>query len=761
MDTLGDAKKALEIAERLKEIDPFDEEALRIQMTSLLKMGRPSSAISAYDKYHEALKRELNTLPELSLQKLYDRARAGTDQEDRNEKGVENKERASRETRRSEAHHFSLPPSNLVSPLTSFIGRESEIQSLTDLILNSRLVTLTGPGGIGKTRLSLEAASRLKERFQNRVWFVVLAESYTLVQMRQSIFESLNLVSSQESEKSETSIIEALTGKRVLLVLDNLEQLLIDPEEAEKVCFTLKRLLSALPELTCLVTSRQILSLEGEKEFALLPLQSPVGEEGIERLSQLSSVQLLIERASQIRPDFKLTPENFDTVRRISSLLEGYPLAIELAVGWIRALDLEGVESRLIDRFELLVSRRRDIPERHRTLYTAIERSYQYLPEGLQKFFRTMAVFRGGCDYRACERVCAVERPENFLIELQERSLVVAESSGLSTRFRFLETIREFALMQCDAGERQRFRDAHARYFQTFLSDIRTRAWNSASPKVASEAINLAVVEMDNLRSAIQWLLESDQPELACKLAIDLDWLWMVRGYFKERREMALLIHDRFYDPIQSSNDQKSIFHNASSYFSDELRLQLARENLANRRSSDDMLELGEALVTLAGLSTDHTEIENMFTEAVETLKKQTDSYRTHLAQANFAGYYTSQQKYEKSLPILNECLEYVRQTKDFWGEAKILLAIGHNLRNSGHSERAYEILSDSRKIYLQLEDPWHLQDVECNLMETCLQMGKREEAMQLVVSVKARGANLNVPYFIDIANRIENELNN
>ena len=749
---VGDTAQALEATNSLFELDLFDEEAVRIKMGLLSGMGRHATALTLYTSFADLLKKELNAQPTPSLVELFHSIREVP--VSKTLLAIETPPNQSS----AQVVSYEATPSNLPMSITSFVGRELELEKLQTLVPNSRLVTLTGPGGIGKTRLALEIGSRLKAQFQERVWFVSLAEVYSQEQLSQSISRSFKLSYVREEDEW-NALVETLKGSRSLLILDNFEQLLIDPEEANRACSTVKSLLSALPELVCIVTSRQVLLLDGEQEFLVNPLESPSGEENVEQLQNLPCVQLLLERASLIRPDFCLNNDNLATVRQISTLLEGYPLAIELAVGWIRSLDLEGIEARLIDRFELLVSRRRDVSDRHRTLFTAIEKSYQYLPEGLQIFFRTLSVFKGGCDLKSCRQICKVERPESFLIELQERSLVIAERVAPSIRFRMLETIREFAWIQLSEEDRKVLKERHARYFQELLADVYQQVNGSNSPKYSSEVINGAISELDNLRGAIQWALESELDDVAVSLAIHLDWLFMVRGYFKERRDLALLVYERFKEREISGSDRQTLFHNAAFYFSDDLRLKLARENLASRRLEGDPLELGEALVTLAGLATNPFEIESLFTEAIATLKKQNDTYRTHLALANFAGFHTSQKAHDKSLPILTECLAYVHEKKDFWGEAKILLAIGHNLRNSGLLVQSREILEESRRLYLQLEDPWHLQDVECNLLETYFQMGLNDDTSQLIESVRNRNKKLKLQQFTDLADRIEKEM--
>jgi hypothetical protein len=310
---------------------------------------------------------------------------------------------------KSDASPTSAASASLPATFTRFFGREEELarlqewlSPLTALSLRPRLVTLTGAGGTGKTRLSLEAARRLAEVYQEAVWWVSLADLRDPGLIGSSLVEALPLSRSGTIEPLEQVIafLKARQGAPSLLVLDNFEQLV---EEGAQIVQTL---LEQAPGLTCLVTSRRLLTLAAEHELALLPLPVPQGGEPLERLSLNESVKLFMDRAQQIRTDFQVTHKNAAAVAELCGKLEGIPLALELAAARIRVMTPGQMLSLMQQRFDLLVSRKQDAIERHQSLQAAVEWSYQLLSPELRDFFAQLSVFRGGWTLEAAEVVC-------------------------------------------------------------------------------------------------------------------------------------------------------------------------------------------------------------------------------------------------------------------------------------------------------------------------------------------------------------------
>ena len=409
-------------------------------------------------------------------------------------------------------------PANLPLQFTRFFGREREISALREMLLlpDVRLVTLSGTGGTGKTRLALEVAERLVEPFGGAVYFVPLADLSDPRRIADAVLDSLRVPRSPQREPLDQAV-EALARQPSLLVLDNFEQL-VEGGGAQIV----QTLLSRAPALTCLVTSRQVLGLSIEREFTLSPLPTPSGGETPERLSLFESVQLFVDRAQQVKPDFQVTNRNAPAVAQLCSRLEGIPLALELAAARAQVLTPLQMLSQLDQRFGFLVSRKRDLSERHRTLRAAIDWSYRLLPPELQHFFCRLSVFRGGWTVEAAEEVCEEPLALDHLAQLRECSLVLSEEMETGAmRFRMLETLREYGEEHLTPQERSVLRQHHLDYFLTL---VETPGWGGHG------------VEMDNLRGALEWSKSAggDAARGGLRLASVLAGLWWYSGMLRE-----------------------------------------------------------------------------------------------------------------------------------------------------------------------------------------------------------------------------------
>jgi len=421
--------------------------------------------------------------------------------------------------------------SNLPAQLTRFFGREEELARLEEALTRRdvRVVALTGPAGSGKTRLAIEAARRVLEPFRAAVWYVPLQDLRDAQLIGDSVSEAMALPRLPHLAPLD-QVIEALSRQRSLLLLDNFEHLLTDG------VMVLRTLLDRTPALTCLVTSRQILGVQGEAEFVVGGLPTPRGGAAPEELLRFPSVQLFVDRAQMAQPDFQITGRNAADVAQVCDRLEGIPLALELAAARAQVLTPARMLAQLEDRFSFLVSRKRDAIGRHRTLRAAVDWSYQLLPDELRRFFPRLSVFRGGWTVEAAQSVC--EEPEALerLEQLRECSLVLAdagddEAEGL--RFRLLETLREFAWGELTSGEQAALHQAHAAYYLTLAEQ--------AEPNVRGPDqgrwLGRLEDEHDNLRAALAWLGSADDSaEAGLRLAAALSRFWAVRGYFAEGR---------------------------------------------------------------------------------------------------------------------------------------------------------------------------------------------------------------------------------
>jgi len=428
-------------------------------------------------------------------------------------------------------------PNNLPIQPTSLIGREKEVVTLQHLLHREdvRLLTLTGPGGTGKTRLGLQVAAELSDRFAHGVFFVNLAPISDPALVVPTIATTLEV-----REITDHSLLDllkvSLRDKQLLLLLDNFEQV-------ASAAVQVADLLDVCPKLKVLVTSRMVLHVRAEQEFAVPPLGVPNPKRlpDLVTLSQYEAVALFISRAQAVKPEFQVSNANARAVAEICVRLDGLPLAIELAAARIKLLPPPALLARLGKRLAVLTSGAHDAPARQRTLRNTIAWSYHLLDDWEQRLFRRMSVFAGGCTLEAIESICTslndgASQVFDGLTSLLDKSLLQqTEQEGAAPHFVMLETIREYGLEALIAwGEMEATRAAHAQYFLALVEE--------AEPQLAGheQAVWLERLEqeLDNLREALSWLLEQggEEPstELALRLAGALRRFWEYRGHVSE-----------------------------------------------------------------------------------------------------------------------------------------------------------------------------------------------------------------------------------
>ena len=406
---------------------------------------------------------------------------------------------------------------NLPVQLTSFIGREKEIAEAKRLLAATPLLTLTGPGGTGKTRLSLQVAAEVLDTFKDGVWFVELAPVADPGLVAPTIAHALGL-----SESPGKPVLEALKDylreKDLLLVLDNFEQVI---EAAPLV----KSLLTSAPKLKVLISSRSILRIAGEREYAvpLLALPDPNHLPSLEQLTQFEAVRLFIERAQAVKSDFVITNDSAPAVAEICYRLDGLPLAIELAAARVRLLPPQKMLAQLNNKLKILVSAARDLPARQQTLRGAIDWSFNLLAPAEQALFRRLAVFVGGATLEAIEAVCNAKADIavfDGIESLVDKSLLKQNDRDGEPRFVMLEMIREYAREKLtEADELTRMRDRHLHYFLALSEQhAPTVCWGcGAHDRSGRTRIDVLADEDDNLGAALWWGLERD-PALSLRL---------------------------------------------------------------------------------------------------------------------------------------------------------------------------------------------------------------------------------------------------
>ncbi len=425
-------------------------------------------------------------------------------------------------------------PNNLPTQLTSFLGRQKELAEARRLLSEGRLLTLTGPGGTGKTRLSLQIAADSTDRFPDGVYYVPLGQIAMAALVVPTIAQAVGIV--DPGSRPLDRLVEHIGEKCVLLVLDNFEQVI---EAAAQV----NELLARAPKMSVLITSRSPLRVYGEREYPVPPLGVPDPKHlpSLAGLSQFESVALFIERAMAVRPDFAVTSANAPAVAEICARLDGLPLAIELAAARVRLLGPQAIMDRLGDRLGLLSSGARDLPERQQTLRGAIAWSHDLLDQVDRRVFARFSVFAGGATLDVAEKVIFDKGEHGDVLEaigsLVDKSLIRQETQADGQpRFRMLETIREFALEQLAAtGEDEPLRERHAATVLGFAEEASTEVFGPDQRLW----LDRCEADHDNLRAAMAWALTNDRGDTAMRLLVACWRFWQIRGYLAEARDHA------------------------------------------------------------------------------------------------------------------------------------------------------------------------------------------------------------------------------
>jgi predicted ATPase len=409
-------------------------------------------------------------------------------------------------------------PNNLPLQLTSFIGREKELAEIKSLVDHNRLVTLTGSGGVGKTRHCLQVAAEVLDDFADGAWLVELASVSDPALVSTTVAAALGVREVQERPLV-AALEDHLRNKSLLLLLDDCEHML------DTCAQLVDDLLHACPHLKVLVSSREALAIDGEVAFRVtsLSLPDPLHLPALETLPQFDSVRLFIERAVSVKSDFVVSNENAPSVAQVCSRLDGIPLAIELAAARVKGLSVEQIAQRLDDRFRLLTGGSRTALPRHRTLRAMIEWSYDLLSEPERALLRQLAVFIGDLTLEAAEAVCAPQAGAggmtndvlDLLLRLVDKSLITPQEQAGQTRYRMLETIREFAGERLsESGEEVRLREQHLEFFLKF-SELAEPKLQGPEPLIWLHALGS---EYENLRAALEWAQETGGTRAAARL---------------------------------------------------------------------------------------------------------------------------------------------------------------------------------------------------------------------------------------------------
>jgi len=530
-DAQGAYEVAIAFARRWLALDPLHEPAHRQLMALYAHSGQRSAALRQYVECERALKQELNVAPAEETTRLWEQIRHGTLG---TETGFLGETRFLADWVVAEAG----PRHNLPAQVTSFVGRERELMELGRLLADPdvRLVTVVGPGGMGKTRLALQAArAALDQTAFAEAWLVDLAPAVDGAVVPRAVAAALGVQEQPDRPLPET-IAGALQTRKLLLVVDNCEHVL------EGTAPLVALLLSRCPELTVLATSREPLRVPGEQLYEAPPMALPATSDPTERLLDADAVQLFCRRAAAVRPGFALDDQGAPLAGQICRRLDGMPLAIELAAARLRALSLPDLAHRLDDRFRLLSAGSRTALPRQQTLRNIVDWSYDLLSEAEQLLFARLSVFAGSFSLEAAEAACSgdgVRHEEvlDLLAGLVDKSLVSrVEGPEGATRYRLLETFHAYGEDRLsERGEAEEVAARHAWHYVSLAEAIESVLWSNEEEQIP--ALRRLDAEAENLAAAMRWSLARSQPEVAMRVGGALHLWTMYRPYYPQYAE--------------------------------------------------------------------------------------------------------------------------------------------------------------------------------------------------------------------------------
>ncbi len=695
-------EKALSVAARLLDLEPWREEAHREMMHLLARTGQRSAALRQYETARRVLAQELGVEPGAETTALYHQIRA--------------QEIA---PPAPSVHRHNLPRHNLPPQLSSFIGRETELARITARLNNPdcRLLTLVGAGGVGKTRLALQAAQELLDSFRDGVFFVSLAPiGAGRVEMIVPTMASALDLRFTGQDVPRTLLLEALREKQILLLLDNFEHLL---DGADLVL----EILRAAPRVKFLVTSLAPLDVQPEWLMRIEGLHYPTTVLRDEtELVRYSAVQLFVARASPKDDRFALNARNRAYIARICAAVEGLPLAVELAAARTKDLDLAIIVQQVAEDSAALTTTMRDVEARHRSLSAVLDWSYALLTEAEQILFRRLAVFAGGWTRMAAEQVCATE-PGNahgaamllaqavggLLHRLVDHSLVIKQTERDEPRYRMLEPVRQYAWQKLSGAEANLLRTRH---LAVFLEFAEASALKLKSPQVGQQLAQLAIENM-NLRAALAWALTNvDDAEPGLWLAGALWRFWWIRGMAGEGRawlKQALELEPQHLSPARA----KALYAQGHlCYFQGDYAA--ARELYAQSIALSE--QLGEAAYSAAALNGlgnvyfmfgDYSGARRVYEQGLALRRKLGDSWSIANSLLNVAEVVRAQGDFELARVTTEECLRINRALGDRRGIAFVLLNLTDDWLAQNDLAAAAATQAECLALFEELGDRW------------------------------------------------------
>lgn len=683
-----DYDAAIEYIRRLLRHDPLREETYRHLMRLCALNGDRTGVVRAYDTCVAVLQRELGLEPD-------DETRAAFERCVKLPVAVQQSMEPVSPTPIPARSH------NLPHLLTRFIGREREMGEIQQLLAAHRLVTLTGPGGVGKTRLAIQVTHQVLPLYPHGVWLVELAALVNPALVPQTVMATLDLP--HDARRSPSAMLtDYFCKKTALLVLDNCEHLI-------DACAQLaEHLLTHCPDLHVLATSRQALGVEGEVALCVPSLSLPPSDmPAPAALARSEAAQLFLDCAAAALPSFTLTSDDAADVVQICRRLDGVPLAIGLAAAWVKLLQVKQITARLDDVFHLLTGGSRTAPPRHQTLRATLDWSYALLSEPERTLFHRLAVFAGSFSMEAAERVCGDLTVPVVLVlsQLVDKSLVVVEHHHDEARYRLLEIIREYAQEKASRLELIQARDHHLDYYLGLIEQAQVELRGAKQVRW----LRWAEVEHDNLRAALSWSLDNRE-QAALQLCGTLWRFWKARGYISEGRHWleATLARNTAAPPALQSAALAGLG-----------LLALVQGDLvcAQRAFAQD-LELQQTLgcptgiVKAMGRLAYLARLQGDQSDAAELLQKSLDIARTTEDKSVIAGVLTDlgnvawrQGQYDQTVSLLQESLMLYEQVDDKFNYAQALGLMGSVAREQGQFTLAKTRIEKSCEMLMEIGD--------------------------------------------------------
>ena len=608
-----------------------------------------------------------------------------------------------------------IRPSNLPAPGSAFVGRDAELAAAKTLLLRDevRLVTATGPGGIGKSRLALEVARQVNEAFPGGVYFVPLAAVKDPGLLALAIVQALQIRETANQSPLEIlrEYLQNSLNAPALLLIDNFEHMV-------EAAPALAELLAVAPKLKLLVTSRAALHVRDEHEFPVPPLALPDNraKPSLEILAQCSAIALFVQRAAAVKPNFALTEENAPIIAEICLRLDGLPLAIELAAARIKLLSPAAMRSRLASSLQLLTGGARDLPARQQTLRQAIDWSYDLLSEPEQRLFRRLSVFLGGCTLEAVESVCDTKQDLGVdvldgMSSMVDKSLArqIEQADG-EPRFVMLETISEYARGKiAESGEEAATRRSHAAYCLVLAEE------SGAEDTAENQAgwVDRLEIESQNFRAALEWLIETGHAEWGLRLGVALFRFWERRERLTEARDWLAKLLKMPGAAAPSSLRVRALF-SAGVLASEQRDYPVAMEFLTKSvelaRQLQDPRTLAVSLNALAVVSREQGDLAAarvLFEESLVHWKQLEDAQAVARGLSNLAGIANLQQDYQRARSLYAESLAIFRELGDRTGQAWALNHQGDVARDQGDSAAARSLYEQSLADFREIGDRW------------------------------------------------------